>query len=242
GSRSRVSSTCPTPLILQSRDYDDDCRTLRRTLGAIHKLSKGKPRQIEAISQSLGKASGRDGPDEGLAIYIQNFDNSVRALYRVLSLNVHVLHSSTPPLDVREFSDDLGSLAVDLERWQKEFSGLVFPSLAPGDGRKSPRDLKAEARALAKRCFVAAGKLDALVCLDDVHATNGLLRRLTRHRSPSSATQRTHTRTPSPVPSATASSAAVGGVSSSVRSSSPSHVHSPQPSRSGRGAGLVGVA
>lgn len=153
-----------------------------------------------------------------------------------------MLHSTRPPLDAREFSDDLGRLAVDLERWQKEFNGLVFPSMVPANGKKSAREMRAEGKTLGQRCFKAAGKLDALVHMDDAHATNGLLGRLSRHhRSPSNTTVRTHTRTPSPVPSAGMSIAPFGGVS---RSSSPPcpHVYSPQPERIGRGAGVVGVA
>ncbi|EXJ81852.1 hypothetical protein A1O1_07917 [Capronia coronata CBS 617.96] len=115
--------------------------------------------------------------------------------------------------------------------------------MALTNGRKSARDLRAEARALVKRCYMAAGKLDALVCMDDAHATNGLLGRLARHHSPSNTTLRTHTRTPSPVPSASPSIMPFNGVPS-VRGSSPpvTHGHSPQPQWAGRGAGVVGVA
>jgi len=178
--RTRLSSTCPTPPRLQEREHDDGCRVLRRTLGATHKVCKRKPRHIEALSQSLGKVAGRHGPDGGLAAYVQNFDNSVMDLYRRLSASYkpHVLHSSgPPPLNLKAFSDSLGRLTVDLEKWCTDFETLVFPNLAAttadsgstgrgGRRRTSARKLKTKAKALRERCFAVAGKLDALSYMD----------------------------------------------------------------------------
>lgn len=229
------SSACPTPLVLQGRDYDDDCRQLRRTLGGIHKICKTKPRQIEALCQSLGRASGRDGPDSNLKMYIENFDNSLVALYHHLSRNTHFLHSSRLPLNLKEFTDSLGKLAVELERWYKEFNGLIFPDMAPTNGMRTARELRQDAKDLGKRCFMAAGKLDALACMDDGQVTYGSSSRANRTHSPSINTIRTVTRTPSPafLPPPFARS----------RTPSPPvpHIYAPEPQRVGRGVGMVGL-
>ncbi|KAK7887489.1 hypothetical protein LTR67_009909 [Exophiala xenobiotica] len=182
---------------LKVRDSDDDCRVLRRTLGAVHKICKEKPRQIGALAQSLGQAAGPDGPDRGLAMYIKNFDDSVVALYRHFQHNVHLSHAGDLRLSRKATSDDLGRLAVDIERWYKDFTAHALIQSAHGKESRAASSLKAEAKTLGKRCYAAAGRLDALTLLHENRMPP--VKRSARGYSPSMTTIRTISRTPSPV-------------------------------------------
>jgi hypothetical protein len=201
-------------------------------LNVTHKICKNQHRSIEALCQSLGKVSGREGPDAGLAIYIKNFDNSVVALSHQLTADPKCLHDRDHRVSVEipPFTEQIQTLAADLDEWQKEFTGLVFPSSTPENMRVSSSRLRHRAKGLAERCFRLSGKLDALLCMSETNSRIGRNGRMTSTRS-------TRTRTPSPMvgPSNT-----VGHVREASADATASGTHTVTRSRSLRNAAETG--
>lgn len=217
------------------------------------------------MSQSLGQTAGEGSPDCGLAAHVQRFDDSVKTLYRRLSLDSHHLHIAHPPREIKDFADALGRLAVDVELWQKEFTRLVFPNMAHGLPKKLPYKLRWEARSLGRRCFVAVGKLDTLSNMTDGQASASS-NHLGTTEMASDTTLETPSRPSSPVmhaswrvmhtPSPVMHASSRGGVASSRRGERTSDAlplaalsasaiggSSPQASAkaSARGVGMIGL-
>lgn len=211
-------------------------------LGAVHKICKNKPRQIEALCQSLNQTVGGESLDDRLVMFIRAFDHSVLELYGHLRLNLHFLHSFQLGLDLKEFTDSLGNLAVALEVWEKQVTRLTFSTADTNGQQKTVQKLRMEAKEIGEKFFGASGKIDTLSSIGE--RVNGqvaqvLADRTRGERTPSIVTLRACTRTPSP-------SAARGNLSMARPPSVPAisqSLQSPiEPAEQvGRGVGMVGI-
>ncbi|RVX75674.1 hypothetical protein B0A52_00030 [Exophiala mesophila] len=163
---SRYSSSCATPPVMKSRDWDEGCQNLRRSLGSAHKLCKYMPEHIEAWCRSIGKESAHSGPDAGLAAYIKNLDTSMKELYHLLTLDPRLLRRHCP-VDVFEFSEVVGGLAIDLHKWCEDFRVLTAAKKNEDKARQRRRGLRAQAKSLRSRCWKVGGVVDSLCSLGE---------------------------------------------------------------------------
>ena len=161
--QSRYSSSCTTPTAMRSRDWDEGCQNLRRSLGSAHKLCKHMAENIEAWCRAIGKASTHEGPDAGLAAYIKTLDGSMKELYHLLTLDPRMLRRHCP-VDVFEFSEVVGGLAIDLHRWCEEFRASTVKKNTE-NGRQYRHRLRTQAKSLRSRCWKAGGVVDSLCAL-----------------------------------------------------------------------------
>lgn len=151
---------------MKSRDWDEGCQNLRRSLGSAHKLCKYMPEHIEAWCRSMGKESAHSGPDAGLAAYIKNLDTSMKELYHLLTLDPRLLRRHCP-VDVFEFSEVVGGLAIDLHRWSEDFRVLTAAKKNEDKIRQRRHRLRAQAKSLRSRCWKVGGVVDSLCSLGE---------------------------------------------------------------------------